>query len=57
MLNMLKAVTIAGLSLLLIVSSSGVSIAQDEESFVREICHFQTRCSSAFQRYFQGLVK
>ncbi|MBN1291921.1 MAG: hypothetical protein JXB48_08790 [Candidatus Latescibacteria bacterium] len=33
---MLKAVTIAGLSLLLIISSLGVSFAQDEESFVRE---------------------
>ena len=33
---MLKAVSIAGLSLLLVISSVGVIHAQDEESFVRE---------------------
>lgn len=36
MLNLLKTVSVAGLSLLLVMSSIGVSHAQDEESFVRE---------------------
>ena len=36
MLNLLKTVSVAGLSLLLVMSSVGVSHAQDEESFVRE---------------------
>lgn len=33
---MLKAVSITGLSILLVISSVGISHAQDEESFVRE---------------------
>jgi len=36
MLNMLRALLVAGLSLLLFASSYGVSLAQNEEDFVRE---------------------
>jgi len=36
MLNMLRALLVAGLSLLLFASSYGVSFAQNEEDFVRE---------------------
>jgi len=51
---MLKAVSLAGLSLLLVVSSAGITCAQDEESFVR-VSVISKRDAIVLSALFPGL--